>query len=244
MTLAIRDDAPEGAKVLEQVVEGQVPPDAMAMFQLVQRQHQASMLTNEIKLGNMPQKAVKATEIVEAGQSSDTMLDSILSDLERSMTRMLRKAWLCILQNADDLSSADMDIPRVELLRFARMTPSQRFQTMANGVQIKVTGLSAIMARSRDLQRILALLQVGGSNPILMRTMIERFSPTKMLDRLFKVLNLNPSDLERDEEEQKRTPEDMDMVNRFGPGGQPVKPTGEPGQTSEINQTMSDTGGT
>jgi len=102
-TLAIREDAPDGAKVLEQVTEGNVPTDALAMFNLLDREHNAAAKTNDIKLGNLPSRQVKATEVLESSQASDAVLDSITGDVEVGISKVLRKAFLTIMQNADDL---------------------------------------------------------------------------------------------------------------------------------------------
>lgn len=239
-TLAIREDVPEGAKVVEQVTEGQISQDAMAMFGLTERKLQAAALTNQIQLGQIPDKNVKATEIVETSNASDSLLSSITVEIERHLSRMIKKAWFLILQNADDLSSADLDhIPRSELLKFARMTPAKRFQTMANGMTVKVKGLSETLTRAKDFQRIMAFLQVTTTNPLLMRPFLTKFSPEKFINTIAKMLNLNPDDYQRDEDEQAQTGVDLQFLQQFGAGGNnPVKPTGESGQTSEINQNI------
>ena len=50
----IDDTTPEGVKVVETVSQGQVPPDSLAMFNLLDREFQQSALTNDVRLGNLP----------------------------------------------------------------------------------------------------------------------------------------------------------------------------------------------
>ena len=239
-TLAVRADMPDGQKVLEQVTEGQISSDALQMFGIVKQQLQEAALTNQIRQGQSPDRDVSATEIIESSQNADALLASIITEIERGLTRIVKKSWLNILQNADDLSSADLDtIPRSELLKFAKMTPAQRFKTMGNGCTMKVNGLSETLTQAKDFQRIMALLQVASTNPLLMRTFMEKFSPEKFLKTAAKLLNINPDDYMRNEEEQGKIGQDMAFLQQFGAGGNPVKPTGESGQTSEINQNIS-----
>ena len=241
-TLAIREDVPEGMKVLEQVTEGTVPNDAMAMYTLLDREFNASALTNDIKMGLLPPKQVRATEVVEATQSQAVILDSIVGNIERRLEILLRKAWLTIAQNADDLMAAEVadSMTQPEMFLFASMSPRERFGMFAQGCTFKVHGLSATLAKARDFQRIMALLQVGQTSPLLAPAMMRRWSPDKLLTHLTKIMNLNPENLERGVED---VPVGQDVqlfrqISDLGRGNQNVssEATGEPGLPSEINQ--------
>jgi hypothetical protein len=153
-TLAIRDDVPEGGKVVETVTTGEVPRDALAMFSVLDREFNASALTNDIKMGLLPPRQVKATEIVESQQSSAIVLDSLISDVERVLEKMLRKIWMTILQNTNDIMVRDVApvIPARELQAFASMTPQERYTLFSQSCTFKVFGLSATLARARGLE--------------------------------------------------------------------------------------------
>lgn len=241
-TLVVKADMPEGVKVLENVTEGQVPPDAMAMYQLLEREANSASFTNEIKLGGMPSKQVKATEIVAAEQSSAALMDTTINDIEGAVTRLLSKAWMTILQNLDDVLANDLVnvVPPRDLLLLARLKPAERFAQLAAYASFKVFGLSATLAKARDFSKIMALLQVAQQNPLLMPVMLERMSGNKLWDYLLKVLNINPQNFQPDEQEKAQLPGRMAMFQQ-AMGGQTgenkiSEPTGEPGLQSEVSQ--------
>lgn len=240
MTLVVNDELPEGAKVLENVTTGQVPGEAMAIFNILSRSLRSSALQNDITTGNLPSRQVKATEVVEAGASQSVMMDAFVSNIETQMGRVLKKAWLTILQNADDLLStvANEAMTPAELFRLSKMSPAQRFATMGNKVAIKVTGLSATIMRAREFQRIMAMLQVATTNPVLAREALKRFSPGKVITRLMKILNLNPKDYEPTKEELAMIEQNVQMLAQQGGQQAAARPTGEPGVGAEINQEM------
>jgi hypothetical protein len=202
VTLAVKDTLPHGSKVVETVTEGDVPQDAMATLEMLSREFTAAALSNELKMGSLPAKQVLATEVVELSQSQAVTLDAITSDIERELIkRVLEKSWKTILQNMDDVAS-DMVISALGVdgaFALSQMTPSQRYQMMANDCAFKVNGLSATLTRVRDFQKTMALLQSVMGNPVLLQAFFSRYSPNRILAHLMKTLNVNPEQMERDE---------------------------------------------
>jgi len=243
-TLAVNENMPDGGKVLEQVTEGQIPPDAMNMFSILDRELNSSALSNELRQGLLPSKQVKATEVVEASQSASVLLDSITKDVEAYLEDVIRKSWFTILQNADSLLNTDLRgiLNDRQLLALARMSPAERFQEFANTCSFKVYGLSSTLSRARDFSKLMAILQLAGSNPLVMSAFMRKMSPDKWLAQAMKLLNLNPEDLQRDENEQGNVQEDMAFLQQFA-GGNQGRVAGEPGLQSEVNQETQGTGG-
>ncbi len=251
-TLTMVEDAPANAKVLEQVTEGNVPTDALAVFNLLESKFNSSVLTNDIRSGQIPSKQVRATEVLEASNSQAVTLEGITNDMQLGIEKLLKKAWLTILQNADDLEVFDVGsaLTAKETLILARMTPAERFTTMGQGCMFKVTGLSGTLQKSREFQRLLALTQVVAQNPLIAPAAMKRYSPDKILNTLMKSININPEDLEREvEDENQRNQEveaDLAIAERLGLNGNQqgnVSAPGEPGVASEINQESFSTGG-
>jgi len=247
-TLIVRGSLPHGQKVLEKVVEGEVPPASMAIFELINREFVTSALSNELKLGSLPAKEVRATEIVELSQSQAVTLDSIIGDVEHDLIAVtLRKAWLTILQNLDDVSGEET-ISAIGLeaaFKLSQMTPAERFATFANVCSFKVHGLSAVLAKVRDFQKLMALLQAVGSNPIMLQAFFKKYSPNKVLSHLIKSLSINPLNMERDEEELAKLDEDIQGLQQFqgimngGGGSQPAPASPDesvvPAEVSQIS---------
>jgi hypothetical protein len=252
ITLAVKDEFPSDQKVIETVSEGEVPTDALAMFNLVDRFHDMSAYTNDLKMGLLPPKQVKATEVVEAQQSQAVTLDGMAADVEQMLlVPMLRKSWMVIMQNLEDISQPEIIAAlgtRTALL-LSRMSPAERFAAFALGCNFKVHGLSATLARVRDFQKAAALMQMAAGNPILMQAFMKRFSGDKMLTSLMKFLNMNPDHFEMDEAEKAQAGNTQQQVLQLsqmmggGAGGQngsvqQEQMGGEPGIPAEINQLI------
>lgn len=249
-TLVVNDSAPQDAKVFEQVSTGKVPQDAMAMFQVLSSEFNGAALTNEIRLGQLPSKQVRATEIVEASQSQAVLLDSIVGDIEFYVEQLLKKAWLTILQNADDIEvkAIDTSAGRRAALVLARMTDEERFKKMGDMAYFNVMGLSSLLNRARDFQKLMSINQVVEKSPGMLATWNERFSYNKLLDVMFKQMNLNPSTIEKTEEEKAQTAKDVQgaaMMQQLGLTGTGKVSGGQGGESmsSDINQEVQSTAG-
>jgi hypothetical protein len=263
ITLAVKGDLPANAKVIENCTEGEVPTDAMAIFEMVAREFTQAALTNDIKLGSLPPRQVKATEITSADQSQAVTLDSISADIENDgMEPVLKKAWLTILQHVEDFD-------RKEIIQTIGVAPAQfllslskaeRFAMFANIATFEVNGLSAMLSRVRDFQKTMALMQVVASNPIMMQAFMTDYSPKRVLKTAMKQLNINPDDWARTPNQMSELPQEMQQIMLFaqmmggmqggaaqdgtggtglatgGPGGMVSPAGGPPEQTAQINQ--------
>jgi hypothetical protein len=230
-TLVLRDGVPLGAKVLEQVATGAVPPDALNMYGILDREFQGSSLILQLNMGALPPKQVKATEIVEAQQSTMSFFDGVARDLEnRLIAPTLWKAWCNMLQNADDTEASEIitAIGPEAARTLAGMSPAMRFVSMSKGAQFKVSGVSAVAARSRTFQKLMAFMQAVSANPLFMQAFTNRFSVDKVLDTMMQALNLDPRDLEKTDEERAREAAQAEAQAAAGPG--PPLGGGAPGQ--------------
>jgi hypothetical protein len=233
---------------------GQVPRDAMAMFGALEKEFNQATFTNELKLGTLPGKQVLATEVMEASQSQAVTVDSMASDIENELIEsVLRKSFLTILQNADDLDSEEVvaAIGQRAALMLSRMSPAERYAALARRAQFKVNGLSATLARVRDFQKTMALIQAVGANPMLLRAFMVRFSADKTLTTIMKQLNIDPETIEKSPEELANLGNEMQDVMMLGnamggkgKGGSEngggaegaAQGTGNPGMPAEIAQ--------
>jgi len=257
VTLQVKNSLPHGAKVLENVTESVVPRESMAVFEMLSREFAASSLSNELKMGSLPPKQVKATEVVELTQSQAVTMDGIVSDVESQLIRKtLRKAWLVILQNMEDIASSEVisAIGMRNAFALSKMSPAERFATFSNCCSFKVHGLSQVLARTRDFQKTMALLQAVSQIPILMQAFFTRYSPQRVLSYLMKLLGVNPEQMRRDEEEIARMSEELQQLPMFqqmagGQGttqrgsGTSAETTGEPQLPAEIASAGNPTAG-
>jgi len=211
-TLAVKTTLPHNADVMKVVATGAVPNDAMAMYEALNREYNTAVLSNEMKVGQLPPKRVLATEVVEVSQSQAVTLDGMVADIEISIIQqLLRKSWLNILQNADDIPDHawTSSIDRRVAMLMLRASPEERYELFADKCQFKVFGLSATMQRALDFQKLMALLQGISQNPFLLQAYQAKYSADKTLRTLMRNLNLNPDNMAKDEAEKQNAPQEM-----------------------------------
>lgn len=222
-TLIMKDGAPVGAKVLEQVATGQVPADAMAMLQSLDQELQQATQANAVRMGQIPSKETTATAVVEAQQSSNNFFDGMIRDAEKMITKVLSLSWSNSMQFLEDADAEEViaAIGEKSALALAQMSPAERFSQLT-GCVFKVSGMSAMIARVRDFQKLMAVMGAVGTNPIMLQAFIQRYSPQKIIAYLFKALNIDPSTIEQDEQEHAQMPAMMQQVQQMmgGQGGQ------------------------
>ncbi len=227
-TLAVKQTLPPGQKVMETVTTGAVPRDAMAVFEFLNREFNAAVLTNETKLGAIPAKQVRATEIVEASQSQAITLDGIVTDIEHAFgAKLLRLAWLTVLQEAeyipDQALAGLVDRQVAELV--IKSSPEERFSLFFGKTNFKMHGLSGTMAKAMEFQKIMALLQTIMQNPLLLQAFLKRFSAEKTLRKMMRTLNLNIDEITKSSDEEAETGQELQgMANisaLMGLGGTP-----------------------
>jgi|TARA_Y100000310_G_scaffold220119_1_gene221589 hypothetical protein len=254
-TLTVKNTLPHNAKVLETVSEGEVPRDAMAVLEMLERQFAKSALSSELKLGALPPKQVKATEVIELSQSQAVTLDAIIGDIERGLiAKTLRKCFLTIIQNMSDVAS-DRVIDAIGItaaFKLSRMSPAERFAVFAGGCSFHVNGLSAVLAKVRDFQKLMALLQAVITNPLMFQAFFKKYSPDKILAHIMKTLAINPENIERDADEMARLEADLQELPQFqalvgqgnnqgGGAGLSAQQVGEPNLPAEINAASNPT---
>jgi hypothetical protein len=204
-TLLLRQEVPANAKVLERVTTGGVPQDALAVYNILDREYNAAAMVNDVKMGMLPEKNVKATEIVAAEQHSASTLDGMVKDIEDTLIEpLLWKIWLTVLQFLDDFSASEVIAAIGERWAYvlSSMSPAERYAQFAGVCQFQASGLSATLARGKDLQKLLAFVDVGMKSPFLAQTFIENYSAKKYLDRILQTMNLDPESLELSPEEK------------------------------------------
>lgn len=245
-TLKVKHTLPHGQKVAEQVITGNVPQDAMAVFEFTNREFHGSVMTNEMKVGSLPPKQVRATEVMEASQSQAMTLEGIVVDLEDFMSRMLRLSWYVVLQNMDDIpveqlaSATDQQYAQF----IASASPQERFTTFYGRGKFRVTGLSATMAKAADFQKKVALQQIIVTNPILQRAFLKEYSGDKALRALMRDLNMDIEQMRKDPKEREEAKQEMADVQALAGAG-PGQGQGEAGgmsgpggdeMTAQVNQ--------
>lgn len=247
-TLVLNESAPPGGKVVETVTTSQVPQEALAVMQITDRELNSAAWQNDIRLGNFPSRAVKATEVVEASTNSSIMVDAFAVEIERLViVPLLRKAWYTLLQFADDLSAEDVVASLGVNAAFAlsRMAPAERYAALAK-VAFKASGLSETLSRTRDFQKTMAYIQGVAANPILLEAFVRTRNGEKILATMERQLNLNPDNYKLTPEEaqqQAAVVENMQALAQSMPMGGGSAPSPGGADRNATNEARAETSG-
>ncbi len=213
-TLLVKEDTPVNEKVMQVVETGKVPQDALNVMNLIMRDFDMSSVFNDIRAGLLPQRQVKATEVVEKQQASSEQLDSFAREVEKAVKRVLYKSWLEILQFREGFATLDKVIGAKAALALSTMSPEERFMTFGMRTVFKVEGISGIITKGRNFQKLMMAVDTVFKNPILSEAFAKRFSPDKIIDQILQGLDINPENIELQEGEEGISKETLQ--NTFG----------------------------
>lgn len=216
-TLILTEGAPTQQLALESCVTPQVPPDTLQLFQLTDNEFNSSAFTSELRRGNLPARKTQATEVMASEQGNAATFDGIIGDLEHEIIeKVLSKVWMLLLQNTDDMAPDEVvEAVGIDVaFALSQLTPAQRFRIFA-GYGFEVSGLSATLAKARDFQKMMALMQVVASNPLLMQAFFMKYSPDRVLEAMLKSLNINPTALAQLPEEEQAMQNRMKYLPQF-----------------------------
>ena len=179
------------------------------LFAMVDREFQQAAMVNDVRLGNLPPRRVKATEIIESQSSQSVTIDAILKDVENEFIEpLLRKSWLTILQFADAIPFDHYEgaVPADIATTFQQMPSVDKYIYYGQRCSFQVFGLSQALNRIKEFQSLVTILQVVGGNPVLLQAFVQRYSPFKILESLFELMEVKPSRYELTIEEQAQLP--------------------------------------
>lgn len=203
--LRANGQCPPGAKVAEPVITSSVPGDGLNVFNLMNQEFNASALTNDLRQGVMPFRAVKATEVVEASQTITSIFQGIAKNIEQKwITRLLDLAWATIAQNMDDLYEEEIQtmFGEARAKELAALSPQDRFAQTVNGLKFRVFGVTMQLNRAGNFQKYTTLLQTIGSSEILIEEFTKKYDFGRLLEEVMTSLNLDKYKLERPKVEQ------------------------------------------
>lgn len=163
-----------------------------------------ALLVNDILVGQLPARQVKATEIVEANQASDSLFDSISVRVERTVIKpCLELVWMTMLQFMDDFQLPEivqvLGVQRSQIL--TALTPQERFVLLANAVKFTVSGLRESGQRIKRFQRVFTMMNFVMQYPALAQVWDRKYSPSRTIDELVMASGLDPTRIERRVEE-------------------------------------------
>lgn len=213
-TLSVNNTAPPGAKVLERVDTGAVSQEALSMFNLIDREGQSSSLSNDVRNGNLPQRATQATEIVAANQTITGIFNGFVKYIEQNhVGKILMKDLLQIASHIKELPEDELKaiLGEDRWAQLQTFSNEEMFAEFANGGTVNVFGMTEIMNRMNDFKKYTTLLQTIGGSQDLMQEFRANYSIKKFLGVLMKGLGVNIEKIQASPEEQQRSQQMMQL---------------------------------
>lgn len=227
-TLAVNSMLPIGGKVIESVTAVEIPNQAINIYNLMGQEFNASALTNDLRQGVMPFRAVKATEVVEASQTITSVFQGIAKNYEtKHSMRELELAWMTTAQNWDRISKEEFiaifGAERGEQLY--QLDPQDVFAATVNGIKFRVFGISLTLSKAQDFRKLTTLLQTVGSSEVLLEEFTKKYDFGKLLGEVMTALDIDKAKLE--------IPQAVQMTMQAPQEGPPEQ---GPDQGSQIQQ--------
>lgn len=242
--LQVKSSLPHGTKVMEPLEEVKIPPDALNVLNIYQQEFNAASLSNDLRQGVMPFRAVKATEVVEASQSITSVFQGIAKNIEsRLILPELQKQLYTIAQHWDEINK-DIFIALFGEARgteLSQLEPQEVFVSIVNGYRFEVYGITQTLSRSKDYQRLTTLLQTISASDILTEAFMQKYGFDKFLGEVMTSLGIDKHKLEIDMQNEVVPPPTNPMED-MGTGEDDIPtPGGVNGQMSGI-QSASNVG--
>lgn len=198
-TLTVNSLLVPGAKVLEPVTAVQIPSEALNIMNIMAQEFNASALTNDLRQGVMPFRAVKATEVVEASQTITSVFQGMAKNWEgRQSERELELAWMTTAQNWDlidrEVFKGLFGPERGEEL--AQIAPQDVFANTVGAVRFRVYGVTLTLSKAQDFRKLTTLLQTIASSPALMEEYVKKYDLGKTLGEIMTALDIDKNKLE------------------------------------------------
>lgn len=217
--IMVNSMCPPGGKVMEPLTAVSIPGEALNVMNIQQQEFNSSSLTNDLRSGVMPFRAVKATEVVEASQTITSVFQGMAKNYEaRQSTRELELAWQTTAQNWD---SIDKEVfvslfGRERGEELAQLPPEEVFANTVNGVRFRVYGVTMTLSKAQDFRKLTTLLQTISASPILMEEFLKKYDLGKTLGEIMTSLDIDKNKLE--------IPVAVQNTMAAPPQGQPEEP--------------------
>ncbi len=198
-TLAVSSALPPGVKVLEPVTAVEIPQAALNIYNIMAQEFNASALTNDLRQGVMPFRAVKATEVVEASQTITSVFQGMAKNYEsKHVVRELELAWQTTCQHWNEIAKEEFQslfgADRGEELW--NLAPEDVFAATVNGLKFRVFGISLTLSKAQDFRKLTTLLQTIGASEVLIEEFAKKYDFGKLLGEIMTSLNIDKHKLE------------------------------------------------
>lgn len=243
ITLKVNSNAPTGAKVLERVDQTSMNPETLNFYNVMCSEFSASALTNDLRMGVLPNKSVKATEVVEASQSITSVFTGVSKIIEEGyIVPNLNMMFKNMLQHLDlmDRKALAAIWGQQRADQILAMPKAVRFAKLVDRFVFNVYGVSRILQKQKDFKKIMALLQTISGDPILGEEFQKEYSIPKLLNEVMISLDIAVDKIKLSDKEKQQEAQ-AGQAQQQGQSGQPggSQPGTQPDAQSQLPQATS-----
>jgi hypothetical protein len=234
-SLNLNSMAQPGVPAVSVVKTGEVPPEAMNMFNTMQQEFNRAALTSDIRQGMQPRKDVPATQIVEANQTITSVFSGLSKNIEGHIQRVLEKSWMTSCQFSDDMDEDELRtvLDEDQADDFLKMTAEERFAETVGGIKFTVSGISLMQQRAQDYKKDTNLAQTIFASQPMEEAFVKKYSVEKLLDRMMRNLGIRTDEIELSQAEQDQMNQPPPQPGGQDPNAQPPGPQG-PNNMSQV----------
>lgn len=240
LSVGVNASCPPGQKVIERLDTGSAggASEAMNAFNLTSQEHNQAIMQNDTRVGSLPQRAVKATEIVSAEQSITSVFSGIAKSIETEyVEKLLHKSWTQILQNWKKLDSEELKgiLGKERFEQINKLSLKKIFSQTYGAFNFQVFGLTQTLNKIKDFRKLTGALQAISGNPELMEAFVRKYSFTKLLGEIMKALDINEDRIKLADVDQKLNQLDGEQEAPASPN--PLNALS--GQATQVPQALS-----
>lgn len=200
----LRPNTPTGQQFYERVDNGQAPQLPLEMMNRLSQDVNTALAIPDTKLGQLPPRAVKATEVVQAMQSSGSLYESFAARIETTVLESIfEKVWKCIIQFGRGFLEEELVQvlgPRLAL-EMTTMPVEDRWM-LVNKMKFKVRGLRGVAQKERTFNKLVTFGNFLQSNPAILEHFQSLYDMGKFYDDILAHAGINPSKYAIDQDVQ------------------------------------------
>jgi len=169
---------------------GTLPPEAIRVWETLKNELREAAGINEIGLGQFaPNSRTSATEVVATQQSSSLIIRSVAQTVEQMwLNPMLDLVWKTGLQHIKPNNHTMQEALGAETFK---MLVSKRRDFIKWPLTFKAEGLSKMLQRAKQLKALLQIIQIIGTNELMMKAFFGAVDIERLVSVLFELSEID-----------------------------------------------------
>ena len=189
------------ADFIQTIDLGNVSPESFKVWQAIKSELREAADINEVGLGQFaPKGRTSATEITQTQESSNSLIRSIAHTVETHwLDPTLDLVWKTGLQHIDPKDSTMRAVAGEEM--FDALI-ARRKELVQKPLTFRARGISSLIQKAQLLRSIMQVLQVMGTNELLLREFLQQIDIGKLVDLIIDLSGVDKTRLQLSEREK------------------------------------------